>query len=107
MEWFAPSRSRLNPFSSRYWTRSRRLTDIAQLDGHLLEQVVSRGNLLAELLIRQDHLSEGIAQHRPAIFNVGAFGHHLGPLDELAHVAGVDLRILCGEAGHALIVTES
>jgi hypothetical protein len=56
-------------------------TDILQLDGHLLEEVVPQGYLLTLLLIGQDHLAESIAQHEPALFDVAtsvtASGHSM------------------------------
>jgi len=54
------------------FTRSRRLTDKIDLHRKLLNQCIVRRDFFAEITIGQDHLVEGVTQHRPAFIEIGA-----------------------------------
>ena len=49
------------------------------------------------LLIGQGHFVEGVAEQGPAVCQILPFGHHFGPFDQLAQVAGGNLGIFGGE----------
>src|SRR5687767_14962359 len=93
MECFLPSRSKTNPLSSRCLIRSRRLTDMLNLDGDLLEKAASEWNLLTLLPIGKNHFSQRILKRTAAIVQVLSFGDHFWPLNQLAHVTRGDLCV--------------
>ncbi len=59
--------------------RSRRLTDIPDLYGHLLDESFSRRHFFAKLPVRGHHLQERIAEYHPAFPDIRKleFGHIL------------------------------
>jgi hypothetical protein len=80
--------------------RSRRLTDMLNLNGQLLYKRISGWDFLADLLVREHHFIEGIAEHGAALLEILAFGNNLWPLHQLAHVAGSDLGVFGSEIYH-------
>ena len=73
------------------------MTDIADVDGKLFDEGISRGDFLALLPVGKDHFLEGIPELNTAVFQVFPFSDHLGPFHQLAHVARFDPGVLGGK----------
>jgi hypothetical protein len=78
------------------------LTDTLNLYRQLLYECITRGDFLANLLVREHHFVEGIAEHGTALLKIPAFGNNLWPLHQLTHVPGADLRVFSSEIYHFL-----
>ena len=74
---------------SRYFTRSRRFTDKADLHRNFLNQGVVGRDFFIEFPVSQDHLAERIAEHGSAFIKISALGDHFWPLDEVSLELGV------------------
>jgi hypothetical protein len=70
------------------------------LYGQLLYECITGGDFLANLLVREHHFIEGIAEHGTALFEIPAFGNNLWPLHQLAHVPGADLGVFGSKIYH-------
>jgi len=78
---------------------------VSDLGGYGFEQRPFHWNSLVLLAISEDHFAQGILQHRPAFLNRGAFGDDIRPLDDLAHIARVDLCVpSCVDYCHVSII---
>ena len=88
---------------SRYFTRSRRLTDKVDLHRKLLNQSIVRRDFFAEITIGQDHLVERVTQHRPAFIEICALGDYLWPFDQLTHITLRKSRIFSGVATEHIV----
>src|SRR4051794_7178862 len=67
---------------------------MSRLDRNWFQQTTPFGNGLFSLPISQDHFVQRVAQHLPALFEGLPFGEHLGPFEQLPHVAAVDFGVL-------------
>ena len=68
----------VNVVLARYRMNSRRLTDISDLNRHLLKQGVAQRYFFVLLAVGQNHFVQGIPQHCTAIFQFLPFGDDLG-----------------------------
>jgi len=81
--------------------RSRRLTDMIDLDRQLFNERVADGDLFTQLSVGEHHLFECVTEHGPAFFDVFPLCHDLRPFYDLSHIPGADLGIFCRVADHS------
>ena len=70
------------------------------LYGQLLDKCIPGRDFFADLLVREHHFIEGIAEHGSALFKIPAFCNDLRPLHQLANLAETDFGIFGGKIDH-------
>src|SRR5437868_1923131 len=78
---------------------------MSHLNRDLLDERSPNRDFLLLLAVSRNHFLESILKQIPAFFQGLPLGDHLGPLDQLAHVAGRNLRVLGGVGlQHAILL---